>query len=179
MKDRLEQFTQQNKEAFDMHEPDAKVWQYIKNATIVEKKHKLSWVKYAAAVIIFVVGFSIGKEYKNLISVNGSNNGGNVKSLEQTQLIESEYYYTTKINDKLLELEPYFATDPKLKHDIEIDFEQLDEFYMELKTDLNDNINNENVIEAMIQSYEMKLEILEGLLKQLKQNDHEKAEIEI
>ena len=77
------------------------------------------------------------------------------------------------------ELKPFFTSDPKLKQDIQIDFDELDAFTKQLKTDLNDNINNEHVIEAMIQSYEMKLSILETLLQQLKYDENEEKPIEI
>ena len=39
---------------------------------------------------------------------------------------------------------------------------------MELKDDLNDNADNDEVIQAMIQNYRIKLEILEEMLNQIK-----------
>ena len=63
--------------------------------------------------------------------------------------------------------------------DIKRDLSELDAIFLELKKDLNDNANNQEVIEAMIQNYMMKLEILEDMLEQIKptkntNNDYEK-----
>jgi hypothetical protein len=78
-----------------------------------------------------------------------------------------------KINERLNELKPYFAKDPQLEYDLENDLHELDEYCKNLKSDLKDNVNNEEVIEAMIHSYRMKLEILESLLQQLKRQNNE------
>lgn len=179
MENKLENFITQNKEAFDLHEPCNEVWKQVKRNAIKNRQAKFTWVKYVAAILIFAVGFSLGNRYNSTIKSERIAKIDNQKLKEQTQLIESEYYYVTKINDRLNELEPFFASDPQLKHDIDIDFEELDAFYKQLKTDLNDDINNQHVIEAMIQSYKMKLDLLETLLNQLKQNCDEQNELDI
>jgi hypothetical protein len=45
----------------------------------------------------------------------------------------------------------------------------MDKVFEELKEDLRDNAANEEVIEAMIQNYRLKLDILEEMLYRLKQ----------
>ncbi len=58
-----------------------------------------------------------------------------------------------------------------------MEFSDLDVLFKELKEDLNDNADNHEVIEAMIQNYSIKLEILEDMLNQIKpeqkNNNHE------
>jgi hypothetical protein len=67
--------------------------------------------------------------------------------------------------------------------DINIEFEELDQVFDELKADLRDDAANEEVVEAMIQNYRIKLEILEEILIQLKSadeknhNDHESKKV--
>jgi UDP-3-O-[3-hydroxymyristoyl] glucosamine N-acyltransferase len=46
--------------------------------------------------------------------------------------------------------------------------------FRELKNDLHDNANNEEVIVAMIQNYRIKLEILKDILQQLKSTEEKK-----
>lgn len=179
MKDPIENFVNKNKQAFDLHEPNSKVWENIAQHTVKKKLLKLHWLKYVAAVIIFLGGFMLGINYHKNSNRELLAKVKHHKFQEQSQLIESEYYYVTKINDRLVELEPYFASDPQLKLDIDVDFEELDAFCMQLKTDLEDDINNQYVVEAMIQSYKMKLEILETLLNQLKQQNNEEISIDL
>jgi len=179
MNKHLENFVENNRNDFDFHEPDALIWKSIhKNV----KKHKvkpIAFLKYAAALLIFVLGFATGV-IQNKKHENKQPYGLNRYELkEQSQIIENEYYYKTRINESLQELEPYFINDPQLKYDIQLDFDELDAFYKKLKNDLNDDINNEHVIEAMVQSYEMKLNILKMLHQQLKQNENEDISYDI
>lgn len=180
MPNELENFVQQNRENFDTFEPSSNVWNNINKEIKKPKVISMKFVRYAAAVAIFAFGFTFGNYNKNShnieIETPSKNSAG---QFQQTKLIESEFYYNTKINNKLIELKPYFASDPKLKQDLEVDFNELDDFYLKLKADLNQNINNEHVIEAMIQSYQMKLEILESLLQQLKDNNHEDIKYDV
>ena len=45
---------------------------------------------------------------------------------------------------------------------------ELDGILRELKEDLNDDADNQEVVEAMMQNYMLKLEILEDMLEQIK-----------
>ena len=54
----------------------------------------------------------------------------------------------------------------------------LDQVYNDLKEDLKDNAANEEVIEAMIQNYRLKLDILEEMLVVLKQSNESQNEKE-
>jgi hypothetical protein len=54
-----------------------------------------------------------------------------------------------------------------LRKEINIELSELDKIYRELKEDLKDNADNEEVVAAMIQNYRLKLEILEEILQQL------------
>ena len=84
------------------------------------------------------------------------------------ELKEAEYYYQSQVSMKMKELKPYFREVPGLSREVNDDLTELDSVYVSLKRDLADNVANEQVIEAMIQNYRMKLEILEDLLQQLK-----------
>ena len=169
MSRRLENFVITHKEEFDVFEPSAKVWKNIEKN--VKPKHfsPVTLLKYAAAIAIFMAGIFSGVflNNKGLIAMDTK------MTSEQTELIESEYYYTSEINEKLKELKPYFANDPQLEYDLQADLNELDDYCKNLKTDLKDNVNNEEVIEAMIHGYRMKLEILESLLQQLKKQNNE------
>jgi predicted CopG family antitoxin len=82
------------------------------------------------------------------------------------------------VADRYEELQPFLADDPAAKEMLSTDMEELDDVYRELKEDLKDNASNPEVIEAMILNYRVKLEILEDLLNQLKEKEHQDDENE-
>jgi hypothetical protein len=86
-------------------------------------------------------------------------------------LPEVKAYYTTQIAEKEREINKYSASDPKIKVQIKTEFNQLDSIYNSLRVDSRDNINNREIVEAMIQNYRMRLELLENILQQLKEKD--------
>ena len=63
------------------------------------------------------------------------------------------------------------------------DLSELDSIYHELQMDLRDNIANDEVVEAMIQNYILKIQILEDLLKYMDEtsniNNNENGAFEI
>ena len=64
--------------------------------------------------------------------------------------------------------------------DVNNELGDLDAILLELKEDLSDDADNQEVVEAMMQNYMLKLEILEDLLEQIKaknekNNDDEKG----
>ena len=59
---------------------------------------------------------------------------------------------------------------------IQAEFQMLDSAYVELKNDLKDNVDNEEVINAMIQNYRIKLQILEQILDNIQSNEDKENE---
>jgi hypothetical protein len=110
--------------------------------------------------------------------------------LEENEMInnipeiqEAEIYYTSLLNDKISQIKPLLEQNPELGESLQQDLSELDSIYGELQNDLRDNIANDEVVEAMIQNYILKLQILEDLLEYMdessKNNEDEKAAIEI
>ncbi len=99
------------------------------------------------------------------------------------ELQEAEIYYTSLLNDKIIQIEPLLEQNPELGESLQQDLSELDSIYGELQNDLRDNIANDEVVEAMIQNYILKIQILEDLLEYMdessKNNEDEKATIEI
>jgi hypothetical protein len=87
------------------------------------------------------------------------------------EIIEVQAYYTRQISDRENEINKYAASDPNIKTQLKVEFNQLDSIYSSLRRDLKDNIDNREVVEAMIQNYRIRLEILENMLQQLKGNE--------
>lgn len=173
--DKLEKFITGNKDDFNFREPDPAVWNKIQKSIKQEKTKQVNWktIIWRAAVvaIIFVSGYTVSKVWP------GSNSGTisekrQERKLDQIpQLQEVEAYYSSMINSKLNEVKQHFGQYPDLQEEIQKDFSELDSMYKDLEKDLFDNIATREVVEAMIQNYRLKLEILEDIVNELSEKD--------
>ncbi len=169
--DPLKRYTDDNREEFESFEqPDfGELWENIAEA-LDEKEQRPQtkprslwgnrlWVR-AAAIVLLGIG----------LGWIGLNFGGS--SVYSSEWAETQQYYQETIEVKMHALEARKeAIDPTIFKDLEA----LDLALQELKTDLKDQADNEEVVNAMIVNYQIKLKILEEILEELKQEDsHEK-----
>jgi hypothetical protein len=175
MKDRLEDFVVKNREEFDVREPDPSLWLKINPENSRGKNIKrLNWFRYAAAVAVIFASFSAGIYFLSGMGSGPEDLYGDLYK----EILETEAYYSSMISQKYNELQPYITSSPELKEELDYDLNELDEIYFELKEDLKDNVGNPEVIDAMIQQYRMKVEILEQLLNQIKEKKNNNYEEE-
>jgi len=171
MSDQLENFIRQNKDQFNDLDPDPRVW---KGVTLRdETKSNIRWWSVAwkvAAVIVIFIGSYFFHDYMSNRQ-NNSNYLISEQSKELEILTEAEAYYTAQIQVAESQIFQLTANNPELQKNIREEMENLDKIYKQLKEDLNDNVSAEEVIEAMIQNYRMKLMILEEVLQQLKKSN--------
>lgn len=95
-------------------------------------------------------------------------------SMISPELAETEQYYTMMISEKLGQIKENSGfIDPAVMRDLET----LDQVYAELRVDLADNLDNEEVVNAMIVNYKIKLKVLDRILEQIKEvkNEEEHA----
>ncbi len=174
MSNSLEDFVRQHREEFDLREPDPSVWLKINpaNAPVMKGQGPLRWLRVAAAIAVIFAGSSVGIYY-----LTGGSSEADLYSDEvYIEMQETEEFYTRMVSERYNELKPFLASDPMANEMLTADFEELDQVYRELKNDLKDNISNTEVIEAMVQNYRLKLEILEDLLNQLKEKENQDYE---
>lgn len=187
MKEKLEEFITKNRESFDFYEPGEKVWDKIQRGTKetikIDFKYKTILIRVAAFFVIF-----IGSYYFHDFVQNRNRSGQlSLKSRIQEDIYttpeieETEAYYAKQVSARLVELRSYIKEFPEIEEDIHYDLNELDSVYAEIKSDLKDNVANDEVIEALIQNYRLKLKILEDLLAQLQQsqNNIEKNEVQV
>ncbi len=179
--DKLEKFILENRESFDTQVPSQDVWEKIKKPE--RKSISLNWktiaFRAAAVVVIFVSSYYFHDFMNNkTTSVVAESNSFMIEENPlYKNLIEAELYYSAEINYKKQEFFRLTNNSPALQKAISMELSDLDVLFKELKEDLNDNADNHEVIEAMIQNYRIKLEILEDMLNQIKpeqkNNNHE------
>lgn len=179
--DKFEKFVRDNKEEFDFLEPSPQLWNKIENELEEKKTHSLNWWKLsnraAAVVIIFIMSYYvhdfIAKQKESNIAINPEQQ---LADSIKNEFLETEAYYTLQVNLKLNEVNELANKHPEIIKDIRNDISDLDSIYKGLKSDLNDNIANEEIIEAMIQNYRIKLDILESILNEMKNSSTSKKE---
>lgn len=167
-KDSLEEFIITNKEEFDVYTPDEKLWAKIRNKDKEKIRTIPLWLKtvyrIAAAALIFIASYAF-HEYRDLKSdkIAFSQQEDELYHLIP-ELRETESFYNNKVNLKMEELQPFLKKLPELNSELQYDMNELDSVYSSLKNDLKENIANDQVLEAMIDNYRLKIEILEDLL---------------
>jgi hypothetical protein len=173
MKDRLEDFVRQHRDEFDMFEPAPEVWGKIEKS--IKPRRTIRWSYYLsrAAVVALIIGASlIGQRIWIEKGNRGAGKTADVE-IDIPELKEAEMYYTGMINAKLQEVKPYLTEYPSLEEELHTDLSELDSIYVSLKNDLKDNVANHEVIEAMIQNYRLRINILEDMLMFLQAEETE------
>lgn len=156
MQDNLKDQIDNSPEDFEIYPFDAeKGWDEISKKIAPAKKRNLGWTIGIAASLLMVIGFGFYSfQHQSDPLAN--------------EVAEIENFYGNAIDQKIA-LVRNEIKDERILNDLEV----MDEAFAELKADLNDNVDNQEVVEAMMENYRMKLQILEEILKEL---DKEKSE---
>lgn len=159
MRDSLKEHVDSKLEAFDVYPFDTKDgWDQLAKQVVTEEKKSKEWF-FGIAVslaIVLVTTFLILSS-----SVSGV----------PTELAEIEGYYEDEINQKVLMVKRQLDDDRILK-----DLELMDQAFSELKADLQENVDNEEVVMAMMENYQLKLQILEEILQELEKEQREDSD---
>ena len=165
MKDNLEDFVREHRAAFDDAMPPLKVWSKIdkklEEKPPTRKISVISIIRNVAAVFalmaigalmaMYLMGTQAQIEEKSIAVLN-------------PDYEEIEAYYKSQISKKVALLS-HFKYDPSIEEDLE----QLDDFLQELKIALREapKGKEEQIINAMINNYKTRMEILERVLNQI------------
>jgi hypothetical protein len=159
--DRLEKFITENREDFNDAEPNPLMWLNIEKKLDSGKKSKVKKLyritAIAASIIIVLgVGMLIGL---NMQQVSDSELLAQNEQYQEFQ--QAERYFQKQVNVKLDLLQEH----PD-KQEVKDDLSQLDAVYNELKAELLNSPNKDNsvIIQAMIENYQLRINLLERIL---------------
>jgi hypothetical protein len=181
--DKFEKFVQENRQGFGPEEGTPDVWDKITKREPEARIIQINWrtVAYRAAsvVVIFVASYY----FHAYMSDPQTDNQGlltkeNLSSPLFSELLEADLYYTAQIKYKKEELFNLTNDSPGMQMDVNNELGDLDAILLELKEDLNDDADNQEVVEAMMQNYMLKLEILEDMMEQIKAKQEKNNEDE-
>jgi hypothetical protein len=167
-RDKLESFVNENRHEFDNLEPSDKTWETISNRLNEQPVRKIrnwKWLKIAAFLVFALLLSSI--VYQSRFVHQQQSAKAVPVDPEVQELMEAEAYYAQEVSGKMNEIQKCYKIHPELKQEIESDLNELDTMYHSLKNDLNDNISNKEVIEAMIENNRIRLKLVDDILEQV------------
>jgi len=171
--DKLEEHIRQNRDDLDRYNPPAGIWRRIRKELRKQKSGMRQWFSIAAMIVV-VLGTALvlfRPEYRWSGSNKQKNSDEQITRLAP-QFKETEIYYNTLVNSLYKEATPLLTNNPEIKKELNYDLSRLDSICLDLKKDLKDNISNQDVVEALIQNYRIKIRILEDMLTVLKENEN-------
>lgn len=173
--DKFEKYIKQNRSKFDEHQADtSKMWRAI-SSELDKPKTKIiplwrSSVFNIAASIVLVFG---------IVSVINLNVGIGISptdNIASKELQGIDMYYQKMVQTQVKLVQNNTSLSKKDKEEFLNFMDELDEEYKILKFDLGDNIDNELVLEAIVNNYKKRIELIENLLEQINDSKTETNE---
>jgi hypothetical protein len=169
----LEKFILDNRDAFDDARPSLKLWAAIEKDLNEEKAPSRSlrvsrpWYQVAAAVLILLTVGGAGGAYLNQQTQQPT--AQSMIDEVAPEFEEMEQYYNQRIQENYARLTTY-TQDPE----IDADLQQLDNAMIELREDLANAPagQEEMIVQQLIDSYRLKLQILERILERIENSDN-------
>jgi hypothetical protein len=169
--DKLEEHIKKYRDDLDEYTPSSDIWKRIKRATKKKSTTVIRWISIAAMALVILGSVAVFYNPLNRWSVTGNRSVKNEEqSSDNPRLKETEIYYNNLVNSLYREAAPLLTANPEIKKELSADFTQLDSICSDIKKDLKDNVANQEVIEALIQNYRIKIRLLEDMLIILKEN---------
>ncbi len=169
--DRLEEYIRKNREDLDRHTPSQAVWNRINRNMRKGRINRTRWMTAAAMIIVIFTTaalFYLGEDKRNFGVINRNEDALIMKA--NPGLKETEIYYNNLVHNLYSEATPLLTGYPDLEKELLSDMSQLDSICTDIKKDLKDNVANQEVIEALINNYRIKIHILEDMLSILNEN---------
>ena len=174
--DNLEDFIRKNKAGFDLESPNDEVWQNIQaSRKTAQKPSKQVWMfpakimRIAASITILCLA-AFGT-YK-LISTDANPIATTENSLPNN-LAELDQYYEQQVGLYMSQVEKVI-TDKEILNSVKKDLELLDKEKKSLFDEYGNQIDDEQVIQALISTYRMKIQVLEDILTLMNENNDQK-----
>jgi hypothetical protein len=186
MKDRLKDLVDEHREEFDVFEPKAELWQNIceelspapKEAKVIRFNLGNSasfsastmFMRVAASIILLLgCGLTILLMKQNTPALENAMAAKEQEMINSIapEMVEVEAYYVNQIREKKSELSEYDLKILGLDEQQEIDNElaRLDSSYLKLKKQLYTTPNTDEIMGAMIQNLQIRIQVLNKQLE--------------
>lgn len=170
---RLDNIIRDNSELFDSEEPDEGHFErFEKKLNTKNKTRRLKTYKKLlniAAVIVLVITTGI-IAYFQTNPVNKMKTSGIALGEVSEEYREVEIYLKSNVDEKIENLKKIQCRSEEETKEVIRELDDIDNTYKELQKELLKNDRDERIINAMINCYQVKVEVLDQLIKQLKEN---------
>ena len=174
--DKLEKYIQKHRDAFDNEQPEKGHEERFLEKLQQEQPKARSlpmWknaVKIAAIVAIFLTAGTIFLVNYPFNSPKAAEQGMRLSEVSP-EYQEVETYLQSNLDNKIDEFERLQCPSGDVeKKEVMQEITELDSMYQELQQDLKKNQGNERIINAMINTYRTRIEILEQVINQVETN---------
>ncbi|GGX28518.1 hypothetical protein [Aquimarina muelleri] len=174
--DDFEKYIKENRYLFDEQRADkSKIWDNIESRLNTPKSivvWRFPILKFAASILILVGAFSIINMY-----LNSGLNYNNQNNIVNQELRDIDTYYKDLVSFQVQLVKNSSKLQDKEKEEFLSFMDELDEEYNTLKLEMKKNLNNEYILEAIVNNYKKRIELIENLLEQInnskKSNENE------
>lgn len=186
--DELKSFFEQNRNLFDTEEPMAGHFERFQQRLEAEQKQRNRFnyrrILYVAASVVVAVVVSVealslllGKGVETIqnevaeLNMNSTNEfvrqtTQNVKSKLNPEYRETQKYYITEVDNRLDQIKAT-SMDEEQKAELLKELSEMDELFAKLQKELKSSPDNQVLIEAMINHYKMKIEVMNQIINNL------------
>ncbi|MBO4603191.1 MAG: hypothetical protein J5651_08520 [Salinivirgaceae bacterium] len=186
--DELKSFFEQNRNLFDTEEPLAGHFERFQQRLEAEQKQRNRFnyrrILYVAASVVVAVVVSVealslllGKGVETIqnevaeLNMNSTNDfvrqtTQNVKSKLNPEYRETQKYYITEVDNRLDQIKAT-SMDEEQKAELLKELSEMDELFAKLQKELKSSPDNQVLIEAMINHYKMKIEVMNQIINNL------------
>lgn len=186
--DELKSFFEQNRNLFDTEEPMAGHFERFQQRLEAEQKQRNRFnyrrILYVAASVVVAVVVSVealslllGKGVETIqnevaeLNMNSTNEfvrqtTQNVKSKLNPEYRETQKYYITEVDNRLDQIKAT-SMDEEQKTELLKELSEMDELFAKLQKELKSSPDNQVLIEAMINHYKMKIEVMNQIINNL------------
>jgi hypothetical protein len=170
--DNLEEYIRKHREELDRYKPSSRVRRRIQKGSKTGKIPGYRWISIAAMIAVILGTSAVLFRLNYKLSQKPGQYGSDQTMLKAgSELKEAEIYYNSLANSLYREATPMLTRNPEIKTELTADISHIDSICFEIKKDLKDNVANQDVIEALIQNYRIKIRLLEDILQILKENE--------
>ena len=165
---KLEQHIRNNRNSFDSAEPSTEHFNRFRAklspASLPIYARIPNWIKVAAVLIFVAVSSIMVFEQAQQYYAKRQNP---MKEIIPSEYFEAQVYYTSQIKEKYSEIDQLNSLDPERNEILFTELKEMDKMFQALLKDLQTNPSDERVLSAMINHYQMKLEVMGQIINQL------------
>ncbi|NLE35859.1 MAG: hypothetical protein GX622_12215 [Bacteroidales bacterium] len=164
--DELEKHIKSVRDDLDTEIPGPGLWKRIKE-DLPRMHRSLPGYLWRAAVAVIVAGAALA------IIAGVLRTSERLNDPQVAEVRETYRYYDNKIKSLYEEAEPLLIANPEISSELTTGMNELDSLSARIISDLQDNVASREVIEALIYNYRLRIELLEDMLRLMKEHENE------